>query len=92
MYHSFYILTLTHAKSAKKRLIYVCTVLPYPNSGLNSRENADASWEKGVALAAGQNFARHLKDSPGNKMTPTIFCEEAVKNLGDLPNIKIQIQ
>ena len=54
--------------------------------------NADASWSKGVTLAKGQNFARRLKDSPGNKMTPTIFCEEAVKNLGSIPNVKITIQ
>ncbi|XP_035825586.1 cytosol aminopeptidase [Aplysia californica] len=60
-------------------------------AGADDIANADASWSKGVALAEGQNFARRLKENPANKMTPTIFCEEVVKNLGSIPNVKITI-
>jgi len=51
----------------------------------------DASWARGVKMAEGQNFARFLKESPANKMTPTIFCEEAKKNLGSLPNVTVTV-
>ena len=56
------------------------------------RADIDASWSRGVKMAEGQNFARFLKESPANKMTPTIFCEEAKKNLGSLPNVTVTVQ
>ncbi|XP_074643882.1 cytosol aminopeptidase-like isoform X2 [Tubulanus polymorphus] len=38
-------------------------------------------WHRGTVLAEGQNFARRLTDVPANKMTPTIFVEEATNKL-----------
>ncbi|RUS84194.1 hypothetical protein EGW08_008034 [Elysia chlorotica] len=49
-------------------------------------------WAKGEILAAGQNFARYLMESPANKMTPTIFSEKVGENLSQLPNCKVYIR
>jgi leucyl aminopeptidase len=45
------------------------------------RTEDKAAWERGVALAEGQNFARHLMEAPANKMTPTIFVQLVTERL-----------
>nr|XP_039250708.1 cytosol aminopeptidase-like [Styela clava] len=58
-------------------------------------EDIVKKWEEGVILAEGQNFARHLMDSPANLMDPTIFCEEVknkIESCGTKGEIKVIIR
>ncbi|XP_006872555.1 PREDICTED: cytosol aminopeptidase [Chrysochloris asiatica] len=41
------------------------------------------AWQKGFLFASGQNLARHLMESPANKMTPTRFAEIIAQKLKD---------
>ncbi|CAH2299874.1 cytosol aminopeptidase [Pelobates cultripes] len=41
-----------------------------------------ASWQKGVLYAEGQNLARYLMEAPANYMTPTKFAEILEQKLG----------
>ncbi|XP_044536005.1 cytosol aminopeptidase [Gracilinanus agilis] len=41
----------------------------------------DEAWQKGVVFANGQNLARHLMETPANKMTPTKFAETIEQKL-----------
>lgn len=45
----------------------------------NANETTAAAWQRGVILANGQNLARRLAETPANRMTPTIFCQQAVE-------------
>jgi len=47
-------------------------------------ESTDA-WTSGIRLGNAQNFARELMECPANHLTPTLFVEEAVRQLRDLP-------
>lgn len=48
---------------------------------LYGEDNIEArnAWEKGVLKAQAQNIARNLTDTPANKMTPSVFAENAAK-------------
>ena len=46
-----------------------------------SSDKVKAAWQRGTVLAEGQNLARRLMETPSNKMTPTVFCEEVSKQL-----------
>ena len=46
-------------------------------------------WERGVTLAKGQNIVRRLANMPANLMTPTVFCEEAIKLCSFYDKIKV---
>lgn len=39
-------------------------------------------WDQGSVKAESQNIARRLADTPGNLLTPNIFCENVTKLLG----------
>ncbi|XP_059148773.1 cytosol aminopeptidase-like isoform X2 [Physella acuta] len=60
--------------------------------GLGEESKVNAQWSRGQIFASAQNFARWLKENPANLMTPTIFCQEVEKTLGDLPNVKITVR
>ncbi|XP_001369177.2 cytosol aminopeptidase [Monodelphis domestica] len=46
----------------------------------------DEAWQKGVVFANGQNLARHLMETPANKMTPTKFAETIEQKLKSVSN------
>jgi aminopeptidase len=50
------------------------------------------AWKKGMTLAACQNFARTLTDTPANLMTPTVFTEMAQEGLAGLENVKVIVR
>ncbi|KAI9366774.1 hypothetical protein DFJ73DRAFT_805448 [Zopfochytrium polystomum] len=56
---------------------------------------ADASlidqWMEGVEIAASQNLARTLMETPANHMTPTVFSKVAVGKLQGLPNVTVKV-
>ncbi|GAA5928325.1 M17 family metallopeptidase [Sporobolomyces koalae] len=47
-------------------------------------------WETGRIYGEAQNFARMLKETPANRMTPTIFCEHAKKRFEGVANVTIE--
>ena len=51
-----------------------------------------ATWNRGRVFAEAQNFARYLAESPSNLMTPTIFCKEVTKMLGEIPSIETMVK
>lgn len=48
-------------------------------------DGTDDDWERGKVLGGAQNLARRLMEAPANFLTPTQFCEEAVKEMSGLP-------
>lgn len=58
---------------------------PVVNTALFAGEKAEVEeWNVGQVLANGQNLCRHLKESPANLMTPTIFANIAKEKLTPL--------
>jgi len=53
--------------------------------------SVEASWQRGVILAEGQNLARRLKEAPANVMTPTKFCQIAQETAGKIPGISVSV-
>eukprot|EP01132_Coremiostelium_polycephalum_P005704 gene5704-7098_t len=43
-----------------------------------------SAWEEGKVVAAAQNFARVLMETPANLMTPTLFCQKVSEQLKSL--------
>ncbi|XP_059148774.1 cytosol aminopeptidase-like [Physella acuta] len=60
--------------------------------GLGDESNAKAQWSRGQVLATAQNFVRWLQENPANLMTPTFFCQQVKRNLGDLKNVKVTVR
>jgi len=52
-------------------------------------QDAAAEWQRGVVLAAGQNLARRLMETPANRMTPTIFAATA-KELAEPLGVEVK--
>lgn len=58
-------------------------------------EDSTGEWNEGKIFAEGQNFCRHLMNSPGNLMTPTIFCNSVKENIeacGTRGTIEVKIR
>lgn len=49
-------------------------------------------WSRGQTVSNGQNFARRLKETPANLMTPTIFCEEIIKAFSGVSECKVIVR
>ncbi|GAA6027387.1 hypothetical protein JCM8097_007818 [Rhodosporidiobolus ruineniae] len=47
-------------------------------------------WETGKVYGDAQNFARTLMELPANRMTPTIFCETALKQFEGVEGVSIE--
>lgn len=56
------------------------------------RTDVSQKWLRGLAFAQGQNFARRLKETPANLMTPTIFSEEIVKSFSQLQGCTVTVR
>ena len=56
------------------------TAVPTLLTTLCSSQDQSA-WERGRTLAECQNLARRLMETPANRMTPTIFAQEATQQL-----------
>ena len=41
-------------------------------------------WNRGCVLASAQNFARELKETPSNLLTPSLFVEAVGERLGQV--------
>ncbi|BFY99051.1 hypothetical protein BsWGS_02091 [Bradybaena similaris] len=61
-------------------------------AGTNDESVVKLNWSRGLALAQGQNFARRLKETPANLMTPRIFCEEITKSISKLPKCTVTVR
>lgn len=49
------------------------------------------SWSTGQVYAEAQNFARDLKETPANLMTPTIFADQVTKAFAGVKNVKVTV-
>ena len=59
----------------------------------NVRESSEKSeWRLGEILAQSQNTARTLMETPGNLMTPSIFCQKAVELFGNDSLVKVFVR
>ncbi|KAM0750484.1 hypothetical protein T439DRAFT_339873 [Meredithblackwellia eburnea MCA 4105] len=58
-------------------------------NGKNGKLKLD--WKTGVIYGQAQNLARELKETPANRMTPTLFTERAKKEFEGIPNVELQI-
>ncbi|PWZ00296.1 putative cytosol aminopeptidase [Testicularia cyperi] len=47
------------------------------------------SWYTGEVYAHAQNWARELKETPANLMTPTIFCQRVTAAFKNVPNTSV---
>ncbi len=47
------------------------------------------SWKTGAVYAKAQNWARELKETPANKLTPSIFAQRIVDAFKGLPNTQV---
>eukprot|EP00918_Siedleckia_nematoides_P055006 GHVU01120032.1.p1 GENE.GHVU01120032.1~~GHVU01120032.1.p1 ORF type:complete len:521 (+),score=90.29 GHVU01120032.1:75-1565(+) len=70
---------------------------PAPQLGLydafaQDKANVGESWNRGVILGEGQNFARYLMDAPASHMTPTRFAELMQERLGKLDNVTVTVR
>ncbi|GAA5848691.1 hypothetical protein JCM3766R1_006413 [Sporobolomyces carnicolor] len=57
-------------------------------SGQDGRIPLD--WETGKVYGEAQNMARLLKETPANRMTPTIFCDFAKEKFEGIANVTIE--
>ena len=70
-------------------MMYVGSFLCCPSSTPES----EVEWNRGCVMASAQNFARELKETPSNLLTPSLFVEavgerlgsEAIQNLDFIP-------
>ncbi|KAL3865077.1 hypothetical protein ACJMK2_006710 [Sinanodonta woodiana] len=51
---------------------------------LIDRHSTEEQWQRGKILAEGQNWARHLMETPANCLTPTKFAEIVTAQLQEL--------
>ncbi|KAI9106213.1 cytosol aminopeptidase family, catalytic domain-containing protein [Phlyctochytrium arcticum] len=55
-------------------------------------DEQSAEWQKGVICAEAQNIARTLMETPGNLMTPSIFCDRANELFGQDPKVEVVVR
>ena len=54
--------------------MYVCSDTP----------ESEVEWNRGSVVALAQNFARELKETPSNLLTPSLFVEAVGKRLSEV--------
>ena len=47
----------------------------------SSTPESEVEWNRGCVVAAAQNFARDLKETPSNLLTPSLFVEAVGERL-----------
>ncbi|KAI9217152.1 cytosol aminopeptidase family, catalytic domain-containing protein [Blastocladiella britannica] len=49
------------------------------------------TYTTGAAIAASQNFARHLMELPANLLTPRAFADTAAREMAGLPHVSVRV-
>ncbi|MDO8719745.1 MAG: leucyl aminopeptidase [Polaromonas sp.] len=80
---ALYSYTATKSKASPAKLQRVVI-------GVSSLADAQAGFDKGIALAKGMDFAREWGNRPANHATPTMLAG-AARELGKFPNIKVEV-
>ena len=51
---------------------------------LSSTPEAEEEWNRGYVLGSAQNFARELKETPSNLLTPSLFVEAVGERMSEV--------
>lgn len=80
---ALYVYTATKSKASPAKLQRIVI-------GVSRLADAQAGFDKGIALAKGMDFAKEWGNRPANHATPTMLAGAAT-TLAKLPNIKVEI-
>ena len=64
----------------KQPVLHACSHTP----------ESEVEWNRGCVVASAQNFARELKETPSNLLTPSLFVEAVGKRLGEVAGEKLE--
>ncbi|GAA5878969.1 hypothetical protein JCM16303_007248 [Sporobolomyces ruberrimus] len=87
-------LKTTSAAKSKLELVEIGLLGQDVKPSLESETGKDGriplDWETGKVYGEAQNMARLLKETPANRMTPTIFCDFAKKKFEGIANVTME--
>ncbi|GAA5915662.1 M17 family metallopeptidase [Sporobolomyces salmoneus] len=87
-------LKTTSAAKAKLEPVEIGLLGENVKPQLESEQSQDGrielDWETGKVYGEAQNMARLLKETPANRMTPTIFCDYAKKKFEGIANVTME--